>query len=159
DFEVAFQDLTPHSGALAVSASHAGLERGVWDVFVVVRFPEEEKEIRVGAERARSIEPEGTSNLSEDPEPHERVLAYFTKVSGNLALDCGTVLHRNLGAARVVGLTLDENSRAVLLVRTPRGAGADRRVLRTPRGHLASCGTAPPSHGAFGGSAHWPAAS
>lgn len=118
DFEVVSQDLTPHSGALAVSASHGGLERGVWDVFVVVRFADEEKEIRVGAERARSIEPEGASNLSENPEPRERILAYFTKVSGNLALDCGAVLHRNLGAARAVGLTLDENSRAVLLVRT-----------------------------------------
>src|SRR5699024_608126 len=118
DFEVVSQDLTPHTGALAVSASHAGLERGVWDVFVVVRFADEEKEIRVGAERARSIEPEGASNLSENPEPRERILAYFTKVSGNLALDCGAVLHRNLGAARAVGLTLDENSRAVLLVRT-----------------------------------------
>lgn len=118
------EDLVPRSGSTAVTADHPGLGRGVWDVFAVVRVGTFEKEVRLGADRARSVPPEGVSNLEDDPAPRDRVLAYFTQGPGNLSFDCGAVLHRQLGAAQVVGLTLDVDGRAMLLVRT---TGAPRR--------------------------------
>lgn len=118
------EDLVPRSGSTAVTADHPGLGRGVWDVFAVVRVGTFEKEVRLGADRARSVPPEGVSNLEDDPAPRDRVLAYFTQGPGNLSFDCGAVLHRQLASAWVVGLTLDVDGRAMLLVRT---TGAPRR--------------------------------
>ncbi|MGP9538485.1 glycosyltransferase family 2 protein [Brachybacterium sp. AOP43-C2-M15] len=111
-------DLAPRTRSSALTAVHDGLDRGVWDLFVVVGVGDWEKEVRLGASRARAIPPEGDSNLADDPEPQDRVLAYFTQGPGNLSIDSGAVLHRNLGRARAVGLTVDENERALLLVRT-----------------------------------------
>lgn len=118
DFAVDTEDLAAGARSFAVSGTHEGLERGLWDLFVVVRFGEFEKQIRLGAARARSIEPEGASNLDEDPAPRDRVIAYFTDGPGNLSIDRGAVKHQNLIVARALGLTLDENGRAVMLVAT-----------------------------------------
>lgn len=118
DFRTTFADLTPEPQPLLVSAAHEGLGRGVWDLFVVARFGDFEKEIRFGADRARTIEPEGVSNLQDDPAPQDRVITYFTKGPGNLSIDQGAVLHRQIAEARSVGLTVDENGRAVMLVQT-----------------------------------------
>lgn len=59
DFEATDCDLRPDAPNFMVSAEHSSLSRGVWDLFVVVRFGEYEKEIRVGAARSRSVAPEG----------------------------------------------------------------------------------------------------
>lgn len=118
EFRVLASDLAPSSATFAVSAAHDGLGRGVWDLFVTVRFGDVEKEIRLGADRARTIEPEGVSNLADDPAPQDRMIAYFTQGHGNLSIDMGGVMHRKLMRARTVGMTLDENGRAVMLVAT-----------------------------------------
>ncbi|HEX7352920.1 glycosyltransferase family 2 protein [Brachybacterium sp.] len=118
DLRTIAQDLTAGTPSYAVSAEHDGLERGIWDLFVVIRCGEFAKQVRLGADRARTIEPEGVSNLVEDPAPQDRVIAYFTQGHGNLSIDRGGVMHRELLGARAVGLTLDENLRAVLLVST-----------------------------------------
>lgn len=116
DLRVTMQDLAPDAGSFAVTAVHEGLDRGVWDLFVVVRFGDREKEIRFGAERARTIPPEGVSNLGDGPGPQDRMLAYFTRDARNLSIDSGLVMHPNLAEARVLGLTADANGRALLLV-------------------------------------------
>ncbi|GAA1491140.1 glycosyltransferase family 2 protein [Brachybacterium sacelli] len=118
DFRVVSEDLSAGAPTFALSAEHDGLDRGVWDLFVVARFGDFEKPIRLGADRARTIEPEGVSNLGEDPAPQDRVIAYFTQGHGNLSIDRGGVMHRKLAGARAIGLTLDENGRAVMLVAT-----------------------------------------
>lgn len=120
DFTTTAEDCSPGSATFAITGEHPGLQRGVWDMVVVVRFGAFEKEIRLGADRAGTIEPEGASNLGDDPAPADRVLAYFTRGPGNLSIDRGAVLHRRLAGATVLGLTVDENGRAVLLVRTTR---------------------------------------
>ncbi|GAA1483609.1 glycosyltransferase family 2 protein [Brachybacterium fresconis] len=118
DFRIVSEDLTPGASTFAVGAEHDGLDRGVWDVVVAVRFGEFEKTIRLGSDRARTIEPEGETNLADDPTPQDRVIAYFTQGHGNLSIDQGGVMHRKLAGARAVGFTLDENGRAVMLVET-----------------------------------------
>lgn len=118
DLRTSYVDLSKGSRSFLVTAELDGFERGVWDAYAVVRFGEFEKEIRFGADRSPSIEPEGLSNLSSDPEPQDRTVVYYTQGPGNLSIDRGAVLHRNLGQARAVGLTMDEEGRAVLLVRT-----------------------------------------
>src|SRR5699024_810655 len=60
------------------------------------------------------------SNVYDDPAPHNRVIAYFTQGRGNLSIDRGSILHKQFAVARAIGLTLDENGRAVLLVQTTR---------------------------------------
>ena len=124
DLEVLTEDLDPRSGSTAVTARHEGPGRGIWDVFVVVRFGDHVEERRLGADRSRMLPPEGVSNLAEAPAPRDRLLAYYTQGPGNLSFDCGAVLHRDLGAARVLGLTLDMDARPTLLVAT---TGAPRR--------------------------------
>ncbi|APX32951.1 hypothetical protein BH708_09755 [Brachybacterium sp. P6-10-X1] len=112
------EDLEAGAVSFAVSGTLTGLSRGLWDLYVVVRFGTFEKRMRLGASRARSIEPEGVSNLDDDPAPRDRVIAYFTDGHGNLSIDRGAVKHQNLTVAKALGLTLDENGRAVLLVAT-----------------------------------------
>lgn len=118
DFSVAASELSPDGPSFLVSAEHSSLDRGVWDLFTVVAFGEFEKELRLGAERARSVEPEGISNLADDPMPQDRLIAYFTEGPGNLSIDRGGLLLRNTARARSVGLTVDENRRAMMLVQT-----------------------------------------
>lgn len=118
DFTTTFEDLAAGARSFLVTAEHDGLGRGVWDLYVVARFDDFEKEIRFGADRARAIEPEGVSNLQDDPEPQDSVIAYFAKGPGNLSIDRGAVLHRQIAKARAIGLTVDENGRAVMLVQT-----------------------------------------
>lgn len=138
DLRVTVQDLAPGARSFAVTAVHGGLVRGIWDLFVVVRFGDREKEIRLGAERARTIPPEGVSNLGDGPRPQDRMLAYFTRGPDNLSIDSGLVMHPNLAAARVLGLTPDENGRALLLVGltdAPRKADEFFAHLSTPDQH------------------------
>ena len=78
DFEVTGSDLRSDVSSFSVEAEHAGLSRGVWDLFVVVRFGEHEKEIRLGATRSAALAPEGVSNLLRSP-GGDRLIAYFTK--------------------------------------------------------------------------------
>lgn len=117
EFETEFEDRTSGVQSL-ITAARDSLDRGVWDVFVAVGRAGIVEEIRVGSSRSRLLEPEGVSNVDDDPALHERVIAYFTRGAGNLSIDCGAVLHRDVATARSVGLTLDENGRAVLLVET-----------------------------------------
>lgn len=116
DLQVTSEDLTVNGRSFAVTAVHDGLGRGIWDLFVVVRFGEDEKELRLGADRARTIPPEGVSNLGDGLPPQSRMIAYFTQGAGNLSIDSGIVIHRNLSSARALGMTPDENGRALLLV-------------------------------------------
>lgn len=124
DLESLQTDLSALPGGLYVRSMASQLPRGVWDLFAVLRFDDDEdgleKEVRIGADRSRTIEPDGASNLAHDPPAEERLLAYFTKGYGNLSIDSGAVLHTKLALARTEGLTLDENGRALLLVRTSR---------------------------------------
>lgn len=110
------ENLHPGMTSFTVTGEIDGLSRGLWDIHVLVRFGEREFPLRVGAERARVLAPEGVSNLGEDPLPQDRLIAYYTRGPGNLTIDSGGVLHRNLVIGRSVGLTLDENGRALLLV-------------------------------------------
>lgn len=118
DFRVTDEELAPGAPSYVVSAEHGSLGRGVWDLYVVVTFGDYEKELRLGATRARAIEPEGATNLAEDPAPQDRLVAYFTQGPGNLSIDRGGVIDRNTSGARSVGMTLDENGRALMLVET-----------------------------------------
>ena len=118
EFAVTSVDLEPRARSSAITAAHGSLGRGVWDMFVVVGFGDLEQELRLGAERSRTIAPEGVSNLALDPLPQDRVVAYFTQGPGNLSIDQGAVLHRKVAKARALGLTVDENGRALLLVET-----------------------------------------
>jgi len=118
-FEVTDQDLRPNAPNFAVSAVHRSLSRGVWDMFVVVHFGDYEKEIRIGATRSRSVAPEGSSNLADFPRVEDRLIAYFTKGPGNLSIDRGGLITRHTTTARSLGITPDENGRALLLVETP----------------------------------------
>lgn len=131
EFETEFEDRTSGARPPSITAGQNGLERGVWDVFVAVGRDGVVEEIRVGSSRSRLIEPEGVSNIDDDPAPHERVIAYFTRGAGNLSIDCGAVLHRDVATARSVGLTLDENGRAVLIVETTRTPGLDDEYFCT----------------------------
>ena len=119
DFEVTGSDLRSDVSSFSVEAEHAGLSRGVWDLFVVVRFGEHEKEIRLGATRSAALAPEGVSNLAEEPPAGDRLIAYFTKGPGNLSIDRGGLIARHTTAVRSLGLALDENGRALLLIETP----------------------------------------
>lgn len=118
DLETIRVDLSAASGSLFIRGRATDIPRGVWDLFAVVQFGDWEKQVRIGASRARSIEPEGASNVMQETPPEDRVIAYFTKGYGNLSIDSGAVLHKEFSRAHVDGLTLDENGRAVLLVRT-----------------------------------------
>lgn len=120
DFRVVRDELSPTAPSFAVTAEHDGLARGVWDLFVVLRYDDFEREYRFGSNRAQSIEPEGVSNLVDDPVPQDRVIAYFTQGPGNLSIDRGGVIGRNVALARSLGLTLDEDGRALMLVETTR---------------------------------------
>lgn len=120
EFRTEFEDRTSGAQPFLITAAQGGLDRGVWDVFIAAGLAGAVKEMRVGSNCSRLIEPEGVSNIDDDPAPHERVIAYFTRGGGNLSIDCGAVLHRDVAKARSVGLTLDENGRAVLLVETAR---------------------------------------
>ena len=120
DFTVTGSDLSARAPTFLVNAEHGGLARGVWDLFVVVTFGEYEKELRLGADRARSVEPEGVSNLAEDPLPQDRLIAYYTQGPGNLSIDRGGLVSRNTARARSLGLTRDDDGRAILLVQTAR---------------------------------------
>ena len=118
DLRTTYEDLSVTSRAFLATAEHDGFGRGVWDLYGVIRFGDFEKEVRFGADRSPAVGPEALSNLQGDPEPKDRVVVYFTQGPGNISIDRGGVLHRNLGGARAVGLTVDENGRALLLVRT-----------------------------------------
>lgn len=118
DLRTTYEDLSEGSRAFLATAEHDGFGRGVWDLYGVIRFEDFEKEVRFGSDRSPAIGPESLSNLQSDPEPKDRVVVYFTQGPGNISIDRGGVLHRNLGGARAVGLTVDENGRALLLVRT-----------------------------------------
>ena len=109
-------DLAPEARSFAVSGVLAAPPRGIWDLKVVIGFGDTETELRLGADRARALAPEGVSNLGDDPRPADRMIAYYTQGPGNLSIDAGGVLHRNLAGARAIGLGLDENHRAQLLV-------------------------------------------
>ena len=118
DFEVTGSDLRSDVSSFSVEAEHAGLSRGVWDLFVVVRFGEHEKEIRLGATRSAALAPEGVSNLAEEPPAGDRLIAYFTKGPGNLSIDRGGLIARHHGGPQP-GAHPDENGRALLLIETP----------------------------------------
>lgn len=118
DFRVITDDLRPEAPTFLVTAEHCGLVRGVWDLYAVVRFGEYEKELRIGATRARSVQPEGVGNLSDDPLPEDRLIAYFTQGAGNLSIDRGGLIQRNISGVRSLGVTADENGRALMLVET-----------------------------------------
>lgn len=120
DFTVTAQDSGPSATPFLVTARGTDIPRGIWDLFVVVRFADHEIERRLGADRSRVIEPDGVSNVDEAPDPQDRVLAYFTQGRGNLSIDRGSILHKQFALAEVAGLTLDVDGRAVLLVRTTR---------------------------------------
>lgn len=120
DFTVTAQDPGHSVTPFFVTARGTDIPRGIWDLFVVVRFDDHEIERRLGADRSRAIEPDGVSNIDEAPEPQDRVLAYFTQGRGNLSIDRGSILHKQFALARVAGLTLDSDGRAVLLVETTR---------------------------------------
>ena len=68
----------------------------------------------------RRFPPEGVSNQSETSVPESRVFAYFTQGAGNLAVDVGSVLHKNVARAAVIGLTVDENACPVAIVNLTR---------------------------------------
>lgn len=118
DLTITSVDLEPRARSSAITGVLSSLGRGIWDLFVVVGFGDLERELRLGAERSRTIAPEGVSNLALDPLPRDRVIAYFTQGAGNLSIDRGAVLHRKAARARALGLTVDENGRALLLVET-----------------------------------------
>jgi hypothetical protein len=118
DLRTTDEDLAEGSRSFLVTAEHDGFGRGVWDLYGVIRFGEFEKEVRFGADRSPAISPEALSNLESDPDPKDRVVVYFTQGPGNISIDRGGVLHRNMGGARAIGLTVDENGRALLLVQT-----------------------------------------
>lgn len=118
DLPVTSADLSPQAPTFLVSAEHSDWERGIWDLFVVVTFGEFEKELRLGADRARSVEPEGASNFAAEPAPRDQLVAYFTDGPGNLSIDRGGLIQRNTARARSVGLTVDENGRMMMLVQT-----------------------------------------
>ena len=138
DLEILRTDLAAPSGGFLVRGRADRLPRGVWDLYAVLRFvgpdgddgpdgaadPERAagltKEIRIGADRSPAIDPDGASNLADDPEAEDRLLAYFTKGQGNLSIDSGAVLHRNLALARGEGLLPGEDGAVLLLVRTSR---------------------------------------
>lgn len=113
-----FEDLSTPQGRHLARGRVDQLPRGVWDLQVVVGFGDWCKEIRTGAERSPVIEPEGTSNVRPGVAPEDRLVAYFTKGYGNLSIDKGSVLHKDAALAHVVGLSLDDNGRAIALVRT-----------------------------------------
>lgn len=118
ELETVSQDLSVGTASFAVSGVHDHLDRGVWDLFIVIRFGDFEKQVRLGADRAKTVEPEGVSNLEGDPAPKDRMIAYFTEGHGNLSIDRGSVMHLGLIGVRAAGLTTDENGRAVMLIAT-----------------------------------------
>lgn len=125
-------DLSASAGTCFLRGRAQQLPRGIWDLYAVLGFGDWEKAVRIGADRSRSIEPEGASNIAQDPAPEERLVAYFTKGQGNLSVDSGAVLHKEFALAQAEGLTLDENGRAVLLVRTTRSPRSEDEYF----GHL-----------------------
>lgn len=118
DLRITYEDLAGGPGKYLVQGHVDSLPRGVWDLYSVPRFGTWEKALRVGADRSRTIAPEGASNLVDAPAAQDRVVAYFTKGYGNLSIDSGSMLHKEAALAEVVGLSLDENGRALLLVLT-----------------------------------------
>ncbi|MGP5610799.1 glycosyltransferase family 2 protein [Brachybacterium alimentarium] len=120
DFTETSRDSGSTTAPFFVVATGVEMPRGIWDLFVVVRFGDEETERRLGADRSRTIEPDGVSNADDAPEAKDRVLAYFTQGRGNLSVDCGAILHKQFALARVAGLTLDEDGRGIVLVETTR---------------------------------------
>ncbi|WP_114853526.1 glycosyltransferase family 2 protein [Brachybacterium sp. YJGR34] len=121
DLEVTAEDLTAPA---TLTARTGDLRKGVWDLFTVVRFGEVETELRLGADRVGTLAPDGVSNLAEDPAAGDRLIAYFTQGPGNLSVDRGGMLKRHLVGAACLGLTLDENGRALMLVQTTRPPAA-----------------------------------
>ena len=108
------------------------LSRGVWDVYLVLHIGGFAKEMRFGSNRIGTIAPEGVSNVLENPPAGGRIMAYFTQGAGNLSIDVGAVLHKNVAAASVIGLTLDDNGRAQAIVRLTRPPESGGRVFRPP---------------------------
>lgn len=119
DFNTTYSEVGPNAGSFFIEGEQGKIPRGAWDMYCVVRFGEFDKEYRIGKRRAGTIEPEGVNNLGINPAPRDRILAYFTQ-AGNLSVDAGSMLHKGLARANALGLLLDENGRAVLLVQTTR---------------------------------------
>lgn len=124
-FTTTYLDILPDGQVSLVTARHDGLARGVWDLYVTLGAAGNAEDVRFGRERSAAISPEGCSNVHLDPEPQDSVIAYFTRGAGNLSVDVGGVLHRNIPRAHSVGLATDENGCALLLVEMTREPRAD----------------------------------
>ncbi|RCS64801.1 glycosyltransferase family 2 protein [Brachybacterium alimentarium] len=120
DARVTYEERKVGTENFLVAGDFELLGRGVWDVYVCVIIGTFEKLVRLGSSRLATIPPEGVSNQSETSVPESRVFAYFTQGAGNLAVDVGSVLHKNVARAAVIGLTVDENACPVAIVNLTR---------------------------------------
>lgn len=127
-------DALPGGQHSLITARHDCLVRGVWDMYVVVHQARGVEEVRFGRRRAPSVPPEGCSNLDLDPDTQDSVIAYFTRGAGNLSIDKGEVLHREVPRVRPSGLTLDENGSALMLVEMTREPRPDDEFFCTLEG-------------------------
>src|SRR5690625_6528260 len=93
-------DALPGGQHSLITGRHDCLVRGVWDMYVVVHQARGVEEVRFGRRRAPSVPPEGCSNLDLDPDTQDSVIAYFTRGAGNLSIDKGEVLHREVPRVR-----------------------------------------------------------
>lgn len=119
-----------------VEIDPASLGKGVWDLYLVQRFGEEEVENRLGRNRSELVTDE-RRHLVDDTRPHGNLgVAYFTKGYGNLSLDIGyTLLARTGPEAVVVGVLETEPGHRIALLRTVATASLELSVLRGGDAH------------------------
>lgn len=96
----------------------AQLRRGVWDLWVVQRFGDEELENRLGRHRAEQVGSQRRLLVAPGEARKDLGIVYFTKGRGNISLDIGyTLIMRNGPETALQGVLETEPGRRIALLR------------------------------------------
>lgn len=90
-----------------VEIDAAALSQGVWDLWVVQRFGEDELENRLGRHRSERVTDERRLLIDATGSHKDRGIVYFTKGHGNVSLDIGYTLLARTGPEVTVAGVLD----------------------------------------------------
>ncbi|MGP5289875.1 MULTISPECIES: glycosyltransferase family 2 protein [Brachybacterium] len=110
------------AGARALSfkaeVDTTAMDHGVWDLYVVHRYGDEELQNRLGRYRSERVTDERRVLLDSDLRQNELGVAYFTKGHGNLSLDVGyTLLARTEPKIASVTVLRESPDRELALLR------------------------------------------
>ena len=115
-----------------VDVDAEGLDKGVWDLWIVQRFGDEELENRLGRHRSTRVTDERRLLHQAEGGSRELGVAYFTKGHGNLSLDIGyTLLARTGPEVVLVGVLETAPGHQMALLRADAADSLQVTVLET----------------------------